>query len=134
MTMSNISLRRTLALWLPPVAVAAAIFILSATPDLKSPLAGILDLLARKAGHLGIYWLLGFSLQRGLEGSAKVSRRLMVIGISLVIVFAVSDEYHQSFVPGRSGSAVDIVIDVIGGSLGLVAWQGLFKEKAKSTS
>lgn len=42
--------------------------------------------------------------------------------ICLVAAYAATDEYHQLFVPGRSGQVRDVVIDTVGGTLGLGAW------------
>jgi len=48
----------------------------------------------------------------------------------LTMIYAISDEYHQSFVPGRSGNLADLVIDATGAAAGLwlaCLWQRLKK-------
>jgi VanZ family protein len=43
--------------------------------------------------------------------------------VAFSLLFAVFDEYHQTFVPGRGGTRTDVAIDALGASLaGLIAW------------
>ena len=52
------------------------------------------------------------------------SRRNVALALALSLLFAVSDEYHQTFVPGRGGTWTDVAIDGLGAFVaGLVAWQ-----------
>jgi len=93
----------------------AVIFALSAQPDLDSGLD--YDLPLRKLAHLvefGVLWLLWW---RALGyGDPKAS-------IAIALLYAVSDEWHQSFVDGRKGSPVDVAVDAAGvGLAGLVVW------------
>jgi hypothetical protein len=101
-------------LWLPVVAWAALIFALSSVPDLGTGLGGW-DLVLRKLAHTGEYAVLGALLLRA-TGRA---------GLALVagVLYAVSDELHQTFVAGRSGSPVDVAIDAVGVTVGVVVWQ-----------
>ncbi len=95
---------------LAPLALMALIFALSAQPDLDSGL-GTLDLILRKLAHAGEYGLLtilwAWAL-RPLTGSNVVAAAV------LAVLYAISDEYHQTFVEGRHGSPVDVVIDSVG--------------------
>ena len=51
-------------------------------------------------------------------------RRNVVLALAFSLLFAVLDEYHQTFVPGRGGTWTDVVIDGLGASaVGLIAWQ-----------
>jgi VanZ like family len=50
-------------------------------------------------------------------------RRNVLFALFLCFLFALSDEYHQTFVPGRGGTWVDVSIDVFGAGLaGMIAW------------
>ena len=100
--------------WLPVLAWAAVIFAFSSVPDLGTGLGGW-DLLVRKIAHAVEFGVLGalFLRATGRPGLAFV----------LGTLYAVSDEVHQSFVPGRMGSAVDVAIDMIGVLAGIVVWQ-----------
>lgn len=90
----------------------ALIFALSAQSDLSSGL-GLLDFVGRKFVHAGMYgllfWLWARALSTRLPGS-----RAMACALAISVIYAVSDEYHQSFVPGRVGSALDVAIDAAG--------------------
>ena len=99
----------------PPLAIMALIFALSATPDLNSGL-GAWDLLLRKLAHITIFGVLWLTLAR-----ATYWRRPILASV-IAILYAISDEVHQSFVDGRHGSPVDVVIDAAGVGIALLAW------------
>ena len=101
-------------LWLPVLAWAALIFAFSSVPDLGTGLGGW-DLVLRKLAHAAEYAVLGALLARALGRSSLA----MAIGV----LYAVSDEVHQAFVPGRLGSPVDVAIDAVGVVCGVLLWQ-----------
>jgi VanZ family protein len=99
----------------PPVAVMALIFALSATPDLSSGL-GTWDLILRKIAHIAIFALLWLTVARATEW------RRPVLAAVIAVLYAASDEVHQSFVEGRHGTPVDVLIDAVGIGLAALAW------------
>ncbi|HEV2775349.1 MAG TPA: VanZ family protein [Solirubrobacteraceae bacterium] len=99
----------------PPLAVMALIFALSATPDLSSGL-GTWDLVLRKLAHVTIYALLWLTLARATEWHRPV------VAAVIAVVYAASDELHQSFVEGRDGALTDVGIDCLGVGLAALAW------------
>ena len=48
-----------------------------------------------------------------------INKRGIIISICFVLLYACSDEVHQLFVPDRSGEVLDVLLDTIGGSLGV---------------
>jgi VanZ family protein len=102
--------RRALA----PLALMVAIFALSAQPDLDSGL-GVWDTILRKLVHAAEYCGLTVLWAWAL---APVSRRPVPLAVSIALAYAVTDEYHQSFVEGRVASPVDIAIDAAGTAIG----------------
>jgi VanZ family protein len=104
---------RAVSLWLPVVAWAALIFALSSVPHLSSGL-GTWDYVLRKCAHMTEYAILGALLLRALGRE--------VPAFLAALAFAASDELHQHFVAGRHGSPVDVAIDAIGITFGLLAW------------
>jgi VanZ family protein len=100
-----------LALWAPPVALMALIFVLSAQPDLNSGL-GTIDLIGRKLVHATEFGLLAFLWWRALRTVAPTSALVLAVGIS--IGYAGTDEFHQSYVNGRHASPIDVLIDAAG--------------------
>jgi VanZ family protein len=75
---------------------------------------GMLEFFIRKAGHVSEYILL--SLLLGYAGITKPIKRSTAIVSSALfsILYAASDEWHQKYVPGRTGHAIDVAIDSIG--------------------
>lgn len=107
--------RGTLALWLPPVALMALIFALSAQPDLNSGL-GLADTILRKLVHALEYALLTALWWRPLRTRTTPGRAALAAFL-IASAYAASDEYHQSFVQGRSASPLDWAIDSAGAGL-----------------
>lgn len=102
--------RRALANWGPLLLALAAVFWLSSLPQV--PGTGLAwDKLLHVVGYAG----LGVITLRAFHGGL-VRPRLkptLLAGLFLLL-WGISDEYHQSFVPGRDASGADVVADVIG--------------------
>ena len=115
---------RFLALWLPPLVWMGVIYALSAQPDLPHAPGPWFDSLLKKAAHALEYGLLSWLLLRALRGHAGPKKGLRGASLVLGLLYAVSDEYHQTFVPGRHGDPFDVAIDTLGmcGVMGLDAW------------
>jgi VanZ family protein len=96
---------RALSRFGPPLALMAVIFFLSAQPDLNSGL-GTWDTIGRKIVHMASFGLLWWLWRRALGSTAAAA--------AITVAFAISDEYHQTFVEGRHGSPVDVLIDTAG--------------------
>lgn len=95
--------------WLPVILWCGIIFFLSSQPHLPGPEDKNWDFLIKKLGHICAYAILFYFTYRA-TGSVKES-------FLFCILYAISDEYHQSFVPGRTPMARDVGIDIIGMSL-----------------
>lgn len=117
-------IRRTLSLVLPPFLWAGVIFTLSSIPDLQSGLRPAWDLVLRKIAHATEFGILAALLARlGLhEHHAKSRPFVFWVAVLATVFFAVSDEFHQTLIEGRSGTALDVVIDSLGGLLGLLLY------------
>ena len=68
------------------------------------------------------YAILGLLAARAFHGSAHAGlrRRWFEVALSLVVLFAFSDEFHQSFTPSRTASVYDSLIDITGGLAALL--------------
>ncbi len=77
-----------------------------------------------KWAHLAAFGLLGFLITHTLRRAHNLElRRAAPLAILLVAVYGASDEWHQSFVPGRVPSVLDWLADVTGGALAqLIHW------------
>jgi len=111
----RVGLLRRADLWLPPFLLMGIIFLFSAQPSLDSGL-GAIDFVGRKLIHFAEYGLLCFLWWRLLRTRADPGRAVLVAFL-LSSLFAASDEFHQSFVEGRSATAVDWAIDSAGAAL-----------------
>jgi VanZ family protein len=116
--------------WLPPVLWMGLIFILSAQPTLPHHPDTLLDLLLKKAAHMIEYGILAFLLWRALSrGRGAPPRSALVAAFVVSVLYAASDEYHQSFVPGRNGTPVDVGIDAVGALVALLVVGSLGRGK-----
>ena len=134
--------------WLPPLLWMSLIFIGSADsgsvnrssriigplvhwifPDLSPEAIGTCVLVVRKCAHLAEYAFCAILLWRALRQFTREDTRpwnWREAGWTLVMVFAYActDEIHQSFVPGRGAAFHDVLLDTLGGALGLlVLWR-----------
>lgn len=100
-------------LWLPVLLWAALIFVLSAQPSLSTGL-GQWDFVLRKVAHVFEYWVLTVLVARALSPHIRAPRRLGMVALLAAVGYAATDEWHQTFVPGRAGSPWDVAIDAVG--------------------
>jgi len=134
----HISVRRELNYWLPPIVWAAVILI--ASTDLFSgsntgsmiqriavsifghrlapETAAALNHVIRKAAHLTEYGILGALTFRALRGGKRSWNPRWAIGAIVFATFIASiDEIHQSFIPSRTGTWHDVVLDAAGAAI-----------------
>lgn len=141
--------RRLLALiidWAPALAIMSVIFFLSSKPDFggqawvsalirnllgEGPvldriewLLPYADAYASWAAHFIEYGVLGVAFYWAIRRQWPSFRRAALAAWALVIVYALSDELHQAFVPGRQPDYRDILTDGAGAAfaLFLVVW------------
>jgi VanZ family protein len=98
---------RPLSRFGPPLVLMGVIFFFSAQPDLGTGL-GVWDTILRKAAHMAEYGLLWFLWYRALEIRSPLP------AVAITLAYAAGDEFHQSFVEGRHGTPVDVLIDAAG--------------------
>ena len=113
---------------LPPLVLMALIYWLSDQPNLSSGL-GAWDTVLRKIAHLVEYGLLWFLWWRATGYGNPLP------AIAIALLYAASDEFHQTLVEGRSGSPVDWAIDAAGVGLAGVAvvlWQRLRRRRLEA--
>ena len=139
--MNSASRRRgeeLIANWVPVVFWAGLIFYFSteqfSSPQTSGLLESVLDwlfpgisaarvdwahLALRKLGHLTEYFVFSVLLLRALRHNhGGLTVRHVAWSVMFVLLYAVSDEFHQAFVPSRTASINDVLIDVLGGICG----------------
>lgn len=84
----------------------------------------------RKAGHLFLYFILGILLALSFMNSFKINF-VYIISFILGFLYAVTDEIHQYFIPGRNPSILDVLIDSIGVFIGVMLCCVMFQKLKK---
>ena len=115
-------MRRRLSLWAPVAVYIAAIFVVSAQPSAPLP-PGVTDKEGHLAAYAGLAVLTARAFAGGLPALITVPAARSTLAVS--IGHGIADEIHQSFVPGRSADALDVLADAAGACLGLLgcwAW------------
>ncbi len=138
--------------WLPVVLWMGFIFVLSTSlgsaehtsmiiepllrwlnPDISPENIDLVHTLVRKGGHLTEYAILALLTLRATSISLRTGQTggwYKAAGIALLVAaaYAATDEWHQSFVPGRTASVYDVTIDTSGAFIALIvaaAWRKL---------
>ena len=101
-------------------------------PGISEEKLAFAHFLIRKAAHFTEYAVLAFFAARAFSTSSKdqIGRRWFFIALALVIIYALTDEYHQSFVPSRTPSIYDSLIDMSGG-LTMLLLYALWRRRAR---
>jgi VanZ family protein len=109
--------------WLPALLWMGLIFFVSSQPNLPRHPDERADLILKKASHVVEYGALVILLRRAL---AKTSQTNFPAGWAFLfsLLYAISDEMHQLFVPGRKGKPLDVAFDALGGVLALLLIRG----------
>ena len=91
-------------------------------PNTSPETLAVVHFITRKIAHFTEYAILGFLAARAFRTSPRpaISNRWFLICAALIIVYALLDEYHQSFVPSRTASIFDSMIDIAGGLTALI--------------
>jgi len=111
--------------WLPPLAWMGVIFYLSGQPKLPAPPEPMLDLMLKKGAHFTVYAILAFLWWRVLSRGKMTDRAALGLAFAVAVSYGLSDEFHQSFVPGRHPGLSDVLIDALGAAVavGVIGWR-----------
>lgn len=91
-------------------------------PHLSEPKLGLIHFTIRKVAHFAEYAVLALLAARAFRTSSRdvLRNRWFWVSLMLVVVFSLSDEFHQSFTSSRRASIYDCLIDSLGGLTALV--------------
>lgn len=108
----------------PAIVWALVIFILSSLPDIPGPRLNVR--FEDKLDHVIAYAILGFLVCRALWYQSRFprwrqayARAALVLGI----LYGISDEFHQAFIPGRFSDPWDVAADAVGILLGVLIFK-----------
>ena len=86
-----------------------------------------LNHLIRKKSHFLIYLVLGILSMGAVRQSRIYGIKGVVVTLLFCSLYAISDEVHQLFVPGRGAQISDVFIDIAGASVGILGYLGISK-------
>ncbi|MBP1864788.1 VanZ family protein [Clostridium tetanomorphum] len=84
--------------------------------DINNIFGEMTNFIVRKLGHFTEYFILCFLLMIALEENFSL-KKAMKLSLFITFIYACSDEFHQLFVPERTGKIKDVLIDTCGGIL-----------------
>jgi VanZ family protein len=96
-------------------------------------LPGVITVVPDKLGHSSLYGVFGVFIVHALtkpRGLTKISRGLLAVG--LAAFYGATDEWHQSFVPGRTAEWADLLADFTGAALGVSAYLFILGRKRET--
>jgi len=103
--------------WLPPILWAMAIFTVSSFTVGSSSDFYWKDFVVKKTAHVIEYGVLATLIYRALVNSNVSNKKAMLYSVILAFLYGATDEFHQSFTPGRGPKFTDVLIDTFGASL-----------------
>ncbi len=128
--------------WIPTIFMLWFVFAMSHAPaEVSSQMSGSLvskileilqippdsipyaELLVRKLAHITEYAVLAMTICYGFCGFETIHwKRAVVVSVGICFFYAITDEFHQLYVVGRSGQWQDVLIDTIGAILGVLVF------------
>ena len=109
----HFKIKIALSLWVPVLLQMGLIFFFSSRPSGSAVLEEFP--FSAPVGHMVGYFLLGILLYRALNrGSFAWSGKAAGCTLLIGFLYALSDEFHQLFVPGREASLGDVALDAVG--------------------
>ncbi len=95
-------------------------------PGVDIDVAGF-NQVVRKGAHLFVYLILGILVLNGFRSSGVHKIKGVYWALLICVLYAISDEIHQVFVPGRGGQLRDVIIDSVGAVIGIGAYARLWR-------
>lgn len=103
--------------------------------NLNADAIGKTNFLIRKCAHITEYAILALLTARAVQfGQERLKWQAFVGGLAMSAGYACLDEFHQSFVPGRTANFHDVLIDTVGATLALTLMVLWFRIKAYERS
>ena len=83
--------------------------------------------LFRKFAHASEYFILTILLLVALKNSGVVGKKIFIFALLICFIYSCTDEYHQTFVIGRTGQFSDCLVDTLGGFIGCAIYYLIYK-------
>jgi len=112
--------------WIPAVVWMIAIFVASAQPELP-----LQDHVPDYLSHSTAYLVLAVLWCRALARGGEATLRTALAAVVACTLYGVTDEWHQSFVPGRHSEARDVRNDALGATAGALVYAGILATRRR---
>lgn len=89
------------------------------SPDIDVSIARLNHYL-RKMAHFFCYMVLGMLTMKVLKKIGVSGKKRIIIALIVCVLYAITDEFHQLFVPGRGAQVRDVIIDGVGAVVGIL--------------
>ena len=109
--------RKVFKYWLPVIIWAIAIFLFSSLPTAPITKVYWWEFVIKKSAHVFEYAVFTILMYRALKESGVEKKEAGVYSVILALLYGISDEFHQSFTPGRDPRIRDVFFDTIGAVL-----------------
>lgn len=116
-------IEKAIVFWLPVVFWSLLIFLFSSHPVAKTSDFYWQDFIVKKTAHLIEYGLLSLLIYRALVNEGVKKPEAGISAVILATLYGISDELHQSFIPGRQSTLRDMIIDAFGAFLSVYCLQ-----------
>ncbi len=110
--------RHHLSAFLPILIWTGFIFLLSNQPTLPGPELFTWDYVYKKSAHMFVYFVLFLLFYRALRMNKVTVVNASFLALAFTFTYALSDEFHQTFIPGRTGTIKDLGYDSLGMFIG----------------
>lgn len=82
-----------------------------------------LHVFVRKSAHMLLYFVFGGLVLHALSIRTRPDLRRMLLALTVCVSYALTDEWHQLYVPGRGAQLRDVLIDTSGAMLGILTYK-----------
>jgi len=119
--------------WLPFFLWAIVIYSFSANPTVKTTEIHWEDFILKKTAHLVEYFVFSLLFYRVLINSNVKPKNAFWCTVILAFIYGYSDEFHQSFTPGREPKIRDVLIDTFGSLLFILSYKYILPKSKRLT-
>ena len=99
------------------------------SPKSKEKMVDKLNKPLRKCAHASVYFILAILILNALLSCNNKHLLVILLTIFLCFIYACTDEYHQTFVSGRTGQFSDVLIDTMGSVVACLVYYGIKKDE-----
>ncbi len=109
-------IKKFINIYFPPIAWGILIFILSSQNSLPGFEQSPIDFFFKKSAHIFVYLVLYLLVKRSIDikYNYKQTKKQILLPVFICLIYAISDELHQSMTPGRYPTVRDVGYDMLG--------------------